>query len=400
MATLALRDAYMGSSPDTTPDIEGFLCTCLRGELSAWPFGQDEPTIAQFLERAEYHGVLALLHDRLQRQPEAGSGWPDSVVRSIRQSALAQAMWELRHRALLTEVFAKLAEAEIVPVVFKGTALAYTLYPEGALRSRGDTDFIIPPGSERKTTEILTALGFERGLGMCGESVSYEASFTRSEPGAGSHTLDVHWKINNSELLSRLFIHAELLAAAQSVSALGPHARAAGPVHALLIACMHRAVHKTSPYYVNGVAYYSGDRLVWLYDIHLLAGTFTSEQWIEFVRMADDKGLCGTCLEGLERARLAFGTAVPEIVASLLARAGQGERVTRYFSGNALHRQWMDFLAIPGTGRKLRFVSQTLFPSPAYMRTRYPEGGWLPWLYLRRALGGFASRLQHLGGAS
>jgi hypothetical protein len=388
----------MGSHPENPPDIEGFLCACLRGEQPAWPFGRDESAITQFMERAEYHGVLALLHDRLQRAP--ASGWPPGVLQACRQGALAQAMWELRHRALLTEAFAKLAAAGVVPVVFKGTALAYTLYPEGALRSRGDTDFIIPPGSQNSTAEILASLGFEHGLGMSGESVSYEASFTRSEPGGGSHTLDVHWKINNSELLSRLFTHAELLAASQPIPALGPHARAAGPVHALLIACMHRATHKHNPYYVNGVAYHSGDRLIWLYDIHLLAGTFTPEQWIEFVRLAEQKGLCAVCLEGLERARTSFGTLIPASVQALLARPGGSEKVARYFSASALRQQWMNFCAIPGIMRKLRFVGETVFPSADYMREKYPEGGWLPWLYLRRALGGVAKRLQHMGGGS
>lgn len=376
------------------PDIEALLCACLRGENPAWPYGQDESLAAGFIERASYHGVLALMHDRLQRDEQARAEWPQRVIAACRESALAYAMWELRHRALLSDALAELAGAEIIPVVFKGTALAYTLYPEAALRSRSDTDLIIPPGTHAKVADILVRQGFERESGISGESISYEASFTRSDPGSGSHTLDVHWRINNSELLSRLFSHTELLAAAQPMPALGPAARAAGPVHALLIACMHRATHKHNPYYVNGVAYYSGDRLIWLYDIDLLARTFTSEQWVEFVHLAEQKGLCAVCLEGLERARMNFETTIPASVQALLARPGSSENVARYFAGSVLRQQWMDFCAIPGVSRKLRFIAETVFPSAGYMRTKYPQGGWLPWLYFRRALQGLIKRLR------
>ena len=310
-------------------------------------------------------------------------------------------MWELRHRAVLPEVLASLAAAGIKPVIFKGTALAYTLYPEGTLRSRGDTDFIIPPQTQAQVAGILNKLGFERGTGMSGESVAYQASFTRTESAGDSHTLDVHWRINNSELLSQLFTHDELLRHAQPLPQLGPDAYAAGATHALLIACMHRATHKHNPYYVDGVAYYSGDRLIWLYDIHLLASTLTAAQWDEFVSLAERKGLCGVCLEGMERARQCFHTAYPEPVLAALARAGKHGKVAVYLEAGPLRQQWMDFSALPGVTRKLRFLAETVFPPAGYMRQKYPEAhpDWLPWLYLRRAAGGVLKRLRRVGRA-
>lgn len=377
------------------PDIEGFMAALLRREHPAWPSG-DERFSESFLERAEYHGVLALMHGLLQRDPEAVRDWPPAALQACRDSAVAQVMWELRHRALLRETLSQLAAAGIRPVLFKGTALAYTLYPEGSLRSRGDTDFIIPPQTKSTVADTLSALGFERGCAVSGESISYQASFTRTESAGDAHTLDVHWRINNSELLSRLFSHEELLQHAQAVPALGPDALAAGPVHALLLACMHRATHKHNPYYVDGVAYYSGDRLIWLYDIHLLSENFSQQDWDELVRMAQEKSLCAICLEGLERARTAFHTKLPASVLLALGRPTKTEIVARYFESGPLRHQWMDFCAIPGAVRKTRFLAETLFPPADYMRAKYPQAGldWLPWLYLRRAAGGVLKRLQ------
>jgi len=43
----------------------------------------------------------------------------------------------------------------------------------------------------------------------------------------------------------------------------------------LLLACMHRAAHL-------GVDGPEGNRLIWLYDIHLLASALSPAQWSEF----------------------------------------------------------------------------------------------------------------------
>jgi hypothetical protein len=90
--------------------------------------------------------------------------------------------------------------------------------------------------------------------------------------------------------LAGLFSYEELRARAQPLPELAPQAFAACPVDALLLACMHRCGHKQAPYYVDGVAHYSGDRLIWLYDIHLLAVKLTSVEWHQFIDRATRKG--------------------------------------------------------------------------------------------------------------
>jgi hypothetical protein len=238
-------------------------------------------------------------------------------------------------------------------------------------------------------------------MGVSGESVSYQSSFSLTAPGDDTHTLDVHWRINNSELLSRLFSYEELLRAARPIPALGDAALAAGPLHALLLACMHRAAHLHNPYYVDGVAHFSGNRLIWLYDLHLLAQSFAAEDWRGFERMAVEKGLCKVCHDGLERARLAFHTEIPQQTLATLAESGKGEILGRYLEGSALRQQWMDFWARPGIADKLRFLGETLLPSAEYMRHKYPDAsaGTLPWLYVKRAAGGLFKRMKRAAGA-
>ena len=376
--------------------VEPFLCAFLRGETLNWPQTAPKAFIAGFLQRAAYHGVLPLVHDRLQREPASAHGWPRPILEACREDALGHAMWELRHRDLLMRVLARLATIGVRPVLFKGTALAYTTYPAGALRVRGDTDMFISSGTRSQAAAALEAEGFQQQLDASGEFVFYQASFISHDEGGGKHALDVHWRINNSELLSRLFEHQELLQNARPVPRLGPDAWAAGNVDALLLACMHRATHQQAPYYVDGVAHYGGDRLIWLYDIHLLAGGFSRDDWDALIMRARQKGLVAVCLEGLEQTRASFHTLVPEPVLATLCRQGEAEAIARYLSGGVLRQQWMDFCAIAGAANKMRFLTQTIFPPASYIRQKYAHSGieWLPWLYVRRVSGGVLKRLH------
>ena len=197
-----------------------------------------------------------MLHDRL-----AGSDWPAQVLRRLRANAIQLAMWELRHQQILAQTLGRLHGIGIQPVLIKGTALAYSLYPDPALRTRGDTDLIIPMDAKEQVHEALVSIGFERSVSVSGEFVSYQASYSQSSDG-NIHTLDLHWKINNSELLSRLFTYEELRRDAVPLPALCSHALGASRTHALLLACMHRSTHKQIPYYVIGMPHHTADRLI------------------------------------------------------------------------------------------------------------------------------------------
>lgn len=367
------------------------ISSVLRGEDVSWPSSPADGFEDAFIFQARYHGATALLYERLSRREK----WPQSVLDAIRRQALSQTMWELRHKQVLTELIEELTKFDVQPLIFKGTALAYDLYSNPVLRSRGDTDIIIASRDLARCRDILLSQGFRREFAIPGEFVSYEESWTLIGSDSVRNTIDLHRKINNSELLSRLFTYDELRALAVSLPALCPQALAACRVHALLLACMHRAAHMHTPYYTDGVAYYGGDRLIWLYDIHLLAATLTSEEWADVVRLALKKGLCGTCLDGLECARVNLGTQVPEFALTSLVEVGQAELPTTYLNASNLRQQWMDYCAHSGFWRKTTFLKELIFPSADYMRRKYPDSHarLLPYLYTRRAVSGVTKRL-------
>ncbi len=374
---------------------KSLLGSALRGENPAWPWGDDAAAVAAFEAQCDVDGVSALLHAQM-----SASDWPPLVKDSLRGKAVLRAMWELRHQQVLARTLDALDAGGVHPVLVKGTALAYSLYPDPALRSRGDTDLLIPPGNNDSVHRILLSLGYERGLGVSGELVSYQANYSLHAPDGSSHTLDVHWKINNSELLSRLFTYDELRRDAIPLPKLCPHALGTSTAHAMLLACMHRCTHKQNPYYVDGDAHHDADRLIWLYDIHLLAGRLGPREWDEVVRLAQAKGLSAVCLEGMEHAQEHFNTRYPAPVRAAMLHTATTEPAALYLGGSKLRQQWMDFCALDSMSQRFRLVRELMFPSETYMRARYPErrGDGLAWLYLQRAIGGFAKRMVR-GGA-
>jgi len=344
-----------------------------------------------FVYRARYHGVTAMLNERLPHLP----GWPQTILEAIRLETLALAMWELRHQQVLSQLLGALAKFDIAPVLFKGTALAYDLYLNPVWRARSDTDIIISSRELTNCREVLLSQSFKRDHAVPGEVVSYQEGWTLSEPSKGTHAIDLHRRINNSELLSRLFTYDELRLSARPLPALCQNALATSRAHALLIACMHRATHKHNPYYTDGIAHYGGSRLIWLYDIHLLATVLTLKEWADVVRLAREKGLRGACLEGFEQTKRYFETRIPDFVLSALSEVCPAEQPAIYLNASVLRQQWMDFFAIDGLSRKVVFLKELIFPPEAYVRSKYAEAHdrSLAYLYARRAFGGATKRL-------
>jgi hypothetical protein len=367
-----------------------FICATLRGEEPEWLWPDEANAADDIVSHAEMHGVEALLNSWAVR-----ADWPQSLKQKLRARALQLAMWELAHQRCLTEALHAFNAAGVHPILMKGTPLAYSLYADPSLRTRADCDVLVPEAHKTLTHDLLLSLGYECDLGIKGAFVSYQSSYVRSVAPYGTQTLDVHWKVNNSEVLSRLFTHDELASTAQALPALCPHAVGPSPVHSMLLACMHRSTHKNAPYHVNGSPQHDANRLIWLYDIHLLAATLSPREWEELDVLARQKGLWAVLLEGLREAQKCFKTLYSKPLSAQLAESPKGELAWRYLESGNFRRQWMDLRALGNWPARLALLRELVFPDPAYMRTRAGHSGStsLGWLYARRAIRGVIKRL-------
>ncbi len=293
-------------------------------------------------------------------------------------------MWELRHRQILAGLLEALAARGMRALVIKGTALAYDLYPDAALRPRGDTDLLIAPSDLDRVRELLAAQGFSRPTGENAPAGSTQEVWHIVPPGSTAHDIDLHWQAFNGPSLAPVIPVEEAMAEGLPLPRLAPEARGLSRGHGLLHSCIHRAQHILSPYFVDGKAHYGGDRLIWLYDIDLLARALNAGEWESFASRAIARGVAPVCRGALEEAQRLLGTPLPGDVMARLGAAPEGA-VTRYLLGSGRKGRAMADLRASGAGGAWRYLRARLLPPAAIVRGQYPHSRWpLPFLYLRR----------------
>ena len=371
------------STPSLDP-VRAWLAAVIRGAEPGTP----PPDEAGLLDTAQAEGVLALCHDRLRRSP-AWTRYPETLRAALTRHAYQEVAVEMLRAAELRAVLEALARQGLPVLLLKGAALAYTLYPEPHLRSRCDTDLLLPSQEEAEYAwRVLQTLGYQQPNAVTGDLIVYQLNIYKTSRGGLTHALDVQWRLSKAALFAESFPFTELAAAAVPIPALGPHAHGLGLVHALLMACMHRVFHLPDG---------SGNRLIWLYDIHWLAQRLTDEQWQQWMTLAEERGVCGPCLDGLRTAQLAFETVLPaEIQHRLKAGADREGWFNPRLARKRWYLEWLSFRALPSTGARLRWLGQYLFPDAGYLRRKYGlrHSLWVPWFYGVRIVQGVAKRIR------
>jgi hypothetical protein len=195
------------------------------------------------------------------------------------------------------------------------------------------------------------------------------------------HALDVHWRVANPQRLAELPGYDELASRARTITVRAQAMKTPCPVDALLLACVHRAAHHNL-----------SDDLIWIYDIHLLAQSFTDTEWRRFVTLAAKYEVRALCLNGLETASSCFHTPVPRDVISQLDVATEvPERSAVYLRKDLtqLDHVLADLGPLAPRAR-MQLVFEHLFPPAQYIREKYGvrRGSLLPFLYVRRAVKG------------
>jgi hypothetical protein len=196
----------------------------------------------------------------------------------------------------------------------------------------------------------------------------------------------MHWQLSNSNFIAQRFRFAELWAECRPVPILGPRAVALSARHALIHALFHRSLHlgSTDP-----------DRLIWLYDMHLLCAGFGTEDLGEFVEEVARRGLQPLCRDGLHDLAELLGTPIPPGVDAALTTPPSASMFDQLdLKQTGLRRRLFELLSLPSWVQRFGLIREHLLPDVAYMREGFGADRWwkLPFAYLRRMLRGLARR--------
>ena len=367
----------------TSAQIDELLCSILRGEAVAWPASADAAYQEQFLAACDLHGVSPLIQQRLSRT-RAWQDWPVRLQQTLAHHCRMQAALALLRERELTRVLVALSEHGVSPLLMKGAPLAYTHYAAPHLRTRCDTDLLVWQQDVEVVQQVLSELNYTRLNAVSGKLIMHQCTYVKEDRYGARHALDVHWKVSNPYPFSEFLSYHELARQAIAVPALGKHARALPPVQALLLACVHRVAHHGN-----------SERLIWLYDIHLLASRMTHDERAIFIQLAADRRLRAVCGSGLQLAQQRFATVLPVgFVQTVCGHGALSSEATtsRFLKPNQRHLHTLlgDLRALSGWQNKICLLKEHLFPPPAYLLDRYAttRHAWLPLLYIQRAIQG------------
>ena len=373
--------ASPSTSVHSTP--RDWLINVLGGDAPRpppWARASDA-AVVDVLDAARAEGVAVAVFYALRQKPD-WQALPEALQTGLTNAAKQGIAWELASQAEVIRALQAIASAGIDALALKGAALAHLLYPEPQCRPRGDTDLLV---ADRQTADriyaLLQPLGFRKHLGVEGHYISHQFSCTKSGPQGISITFDIHWRLSNANLLAQRLTFADLWAERRPLPALGPTASAPSAHHALIHALFHRAWHLGEG---------DPDRLIWLYDIHLLCQSLDANDWKRFVDEASRCRLQPLCRDGLEDIYALFGTNVPDAVNRALSSVpSRGPLSQLQIKRPGIRRKLVDLLSLPTWPQRLTWMREYAFPDAAYMQRRFgADTRWkLLAAYISRGLG-------------
>jgi hypothetical protein len=366
----------MADVPDPLPipaRLRAPLRALLRGEKADWPVDVDAD---EAIESIVQNGLGPLVY----------AGLPDWPVRaSLRDVAIRAAAGETARLADLRAVLTAFGASGIRVLIIKGTGLAYDIYAAPELRPRGDTDLLIRESDLDAVRTIFHDRGYASPLGSGDTLAVRQESFTRC-----GHVYDVHWDVANSPVVRDALPFEELLSRAMTIARIAPNALALSHVDALLLACIHRVVH-----------HHDIERLIWLYDIHLLRAAMTAAEHARFWRMAADRGLVAICERSIALADDWFAAAPHDRASDWLTHSERSrDEPSAAFLDRSRTRGGVlaeDLKALSWRGR-LRRMRELALPPIGFMRQSFPSAPVvaLPALYVWRGARGVLRLLRRV----
>ncbi|HEX8154614.1 MAG TPA: nucleotidyltransferase family protein, partial [Thermoanaerobaculia bacterium] len=321
---------------------------------------------ADEFDALEQHGLIPLLHHL--------------GVEALRDAARDAAVVEPLRLRDLRAVLDALGDVPLL--VTKGTALAYDVYPAPELRPRADVDLLIRERDLARVRETLLADGFIERLTSGDELGIRQASFSRVDAFGAEHLYDVHWDVTNMAVFRDALRFDELHARSIALPRIHERARGLAHVDALLLACIHRVAH-----------HHDSERLIWLYDIHLLRERMSRDDHARFWQLARERRVVAVCERSIELADALLANAPHDRALEHLEAIPRDEATRIFLDGDIARGElFAAELKALGPRERMQRLWQLAFPPRAFIRAQFPRHGpaMLPWLYAWRVVRGLA----------
>ena len=371
-------------SVETISDpVETLLKQIFKGDDPSWT-GASDVTVDSFLDALNSHGMAPVFWYWINQHGFC-KDWPGSLLSEIKNTTMQEAASDMLLELELKKVLQAMDDIVIHPVLIKGTPLSYTLYPGPGLRPRCDSDLLIAKEDVSKVSALMEQLGYQIYYDADVEFISTQSTFEKQGSLGQTYAYDIHWQINNnSRSFSAELNYSHLFSTSKAIPRLGQNARTLDTIDALLLACFHRAGHFS----------HSGDRLIWLYDIHLLMNALDEHEFDLFYQRAKKIEIVTICADAILTAQDWFSTSITESRMKRLITLPEIEASTVYLtSGRQIgikNHALLELKELSSMRDKFHYLFEKIFPPVNYMLWRYDTKRkyLLPFLYLYRFIYG------------
>jgi len=358
-----------------------YLISLLRGEEPE-PLGETEEEWSRFLAFLGYHGVVPLLYRKIGDLPEALRP-TERVLARMRQSYQIGYAACVRVERQVRTMMSLFHREQIEALVVKGPALAWSVYPDPAIRPSSDLDFLVRPDQYPKAREALKQLGYHLSFPRFEmfQTLSHAEQFVHPGDPRWHMPVDLHWHLLHYYGIDRAdgveaFFQNRVVVETPSVAF-----PTLSRVHALIHSAFHLILNHPD-----------ARRLIWMMDIGGLAkGLAVPKDW-EILQDEVSRFKGGAVVENaLKLACMWTGLRLPEGFGDFRKWIQPTPRewaeiayVTRKGAPDIRLKGYLK--TILSAPKKLPYLMRLLFPHPDYLRMAYPPSKQCPLAvsYIRR----------------
>lgn len=310
-------------------------------------FSEVEPT--EIRAMTTEHAVSALLAFR--HRAGGVTGLDEDFAEQLRLREKALGLEDADQRRQTKALLDLLADAGLDVLLLKGLPVGMLFYPESHLRQRVDLDVYFPRSQEPGLREVLTKAGYALDWHDRNPVTSHQFTATAPPPTMRPVVFDMHRCISNRAVFSQLMPFELLWKHRQPIPDLHPGAYAPATHHLLLHACIHRLAHGRGR---------DHERLIWLYDLHLLLRALTPAATARFVKESLAMKVGTVCAEALKESRDVLGSPVSDELLEELSRKRDREPSAKLLHAGRLPWLWSDFKGQARAMDKVNFIKETV----------------------------------------
>lgn len=366
----------------TIPDVLLAYISCLlRNELPHFP----KATTEQWMHLIVILGqnrIVPFLYSLIGVLPEPLRP-PKCITDIMREHFLASSVRNIRMCEHLDRLLLAFKREEVRVLVMKGPAIAWSAYPDPAMRPYDDIDLLVLPDLVVKARNIMESFGHrcDARIFETLKDVQFEEHFHYQGSPMNNLPVEIHWDLHRFYGAKHNMDLHDLFLNAITVNASSFCFETFNPVDALL----HMVAH-------TGLSHTKDIRLGWICDIAQISSRLKfPEDWISLQERSVDWGVRLLLERFIKMAEVWNGFKIPDEFAdfSNWPKPSRDELaicphiIQKHDSAISMLK-----LRVPGNlgcFGKLRLLLRLVFPTPGHILADFPcrHKLQIPWSYVR-----------------